>query len=131
MYPDLFIHVTGARKEIAMSDSYRRLVNNAREYIEINIEPSLSAAREQAITSEIKKEINELSDSVAEADEKAQALDEELAELDEEYEKEFPRPTDFEECLKWEYTRQFYTNGTVMRERVLVPYTEDILEKVT
>ena len=51
--------------------------------------------------------------------------------LDEEYEKEFPRPTDFEECLKWEYTRQFYTNGTVMRERVLVPYTEDILEKVT
>ncbi len=86
VYPDLFIHVTGARKEIAMSDSYRRLVNNAREYIEINIEPSLSVAREQAITSEIKKEINELSDSVAEADEKAQALDEELAELDEEYE---------------------------------------------
>ena len=86
VYPDLFVHVTGAKKEVAMSDSYRRIVNDAREYIEINIEPSLSAAREQAISSELKREINALSDSVAEADAKAQALDEELVTLDEEYE---------------------------------------------
>lgn len=51
--------------------------------------------------------------------------------LDREYEKAYPRPDGFEECLKWERTRQFYTDSTVMRERVLVPYTEDILEKVT
>ncbi len=86
VYPDLFIHVTGAKKEVAMSDGYRRLVNDAREYIEINIEPSLSAAREQAIYSELKREIKELSDSSREADEKAQALDEELITLNEEYE---------------------------------------------
>ena len=49
--------------------------------------------------------------------------------LDKEYEKAYPRPDGFEECLKWERTRQFYTDGTVMRERVLVPYTEDILKK--
>ena len=51
--------------------------------------------------------------------------------LDKQYEEAYPRPDGFEECLKWEQTRQFYTNNTVMRERVLVPYTEDILEKTT
>lgn len=86
VYPDLFVHVAGAKNEIAMSEGYRRLVNDAREYIEINIELSLSAAREQAISSELKREINELSDSVAKAEEKAQSLDEELVKLDEEYE---------------------------------------------
>ena len=47
--------------------------------------------------------------------------------LDEQYAKSYPRPDGFEECLKWERTRDFYTDSTVMRERVLVPYTEDLL----
>ena len=51
--------------------------------------------------------------------------------LDEQYAKAYPRPdTDsFEKLLEWEQTRAFYTDSTVMRERVLVPYTEDLLDK--
>ncbi len=47
--------------------------------------------------------------------------------LDRQYEQMNPRPDDFEECIAWERTREFYTDGTVMRERVLVPHTEDYL----
>ncbi|MDE7093477.1 MAG: hypothetical protein K2O52_01040 [Oscillospiraceae bacterium] len=49
--------------------------------------------------------------------------------LDEQYVELYPRPdTDsFEKLLEWEQTRAFYTDSTVMRERVLVPYTEDLL----
>ena len=44
--------------------------------------------------------------------------------LDRQYEQMYPRPNGtFEENLAWERTRQFYTDGTVMRERVLVPLT--------
>jgi hypothetical protein len=44
--------------------------------------------------------------------------------LDEQYAKANPRPnTGFEANLRWEKTRAFYTDGTVMRERVLVPVT--------
>ncbi len=49
--------------------------------------------------------------------------------LDKEYAACYPRPKDFEECLKWEKARRFYTENTVIRERVLIPYTEDILDK--
>ena len=50
--------------------------------------------------------------------------------LDEQYKKAYPRPdTDsFEKLLEWEQTRAFYTDSTVMRERVLIPYTEDLLD---
>ncbi|HBN10806.1 MAG TPA: TnpV protein [Ruminococcus sp.] len=44
--------------------------------------------------------------------------------LDSQYEQMTPRPTDFEEILKWERARAFYSDSTVMRERVLVPVTE-------
>ncbi|MCR5305494.1 MAG: TnpV protein [Oscillospiraceae bacterium] len=44
--------------------------------------------------------------------------------LDEQYAKENPRPnTGFEENLKWERARQFWTDSTVMRERILIPPT--------
>ncbi len=44
--------------------------------------------------------------------------------LDEQYAQMNPRPTeDYEEIRKWEETRQFYTDSTVMRERVLIPIT--------
>jgi hypothetical protein len=44
--------------------------------------------------------------------------------LDEQYAKANPRPnTGFEENLRWERTRQYYTDSTVMRERILVPPT--------
>ena len=44
--------------------------------------------------------------------------------LDRQYEQANPRPNGtYEENLKWEKTRAFYTDGTVMRERVLVPVT--------
>ena len=44
--------------------------------------------------------------------------------LDEQYAQTNPRPTeDYEEIRKWEETRKFYTDGTVMRERVLIPVT--------
>jgi len=44
--------------------------------------------------------------------------------LDRQYERLHPRPWeyDYEEVRKWEFTRNFYTDGTVMRERVLIPY---------
>jgi hypothetical protein len=44
--------------------------------------------------------------------------------LDRQYAEMNPRPTEsYEEIQKWEFTRNFYTDGTVMRERVLVPRT--------
>ena len=44
--------------------------------------------------------------------------------LDRQYEQMNPRPNGtFEENLRWEKTRAFYTDGTVMRERVLIPLT--------
>ena len=44
--------------------------------------------------------------------------------LDRQYEQMNPRPnTGFEANLRWERTRAFYTDGTVMRERVLIPLT--------
>jgi len=49
--------------------------------------------------------------------------------LDEQYERAYPRPDNFEECIAWARTREFYTDGAVMRERVLVLYDESILPK--
>ena len=44
--------------------------------------------------------------------------------LDVQYAKENPRPnTGFEENLRWERARQFWTDSTVMRERILIPPT--------
>ena len=45
--------------------------------------------------------------------------------LDEQYEQMNPRPESyqFEELLKWEQARMFYSDGAVMRERVLIPIT--------
>ena len=43
--------------------------------------------------------------------------------LDRQYEKQNPRPEDFEEVLTWEQTRAFIVDSTVMRETVLVPVT--------
>jgi hypothetical protein len=44
--------------------------------------------------------------------------------LDSQYEQMNPRPTgSFEKIEQWERTRTFYTDSTVMRERVLVPVT--------
>jgi hypothetical protein len=44
--------------------------------------------------------------------------------LDEQYARAYPRPNGFEEIVKWETTRTFYTDGEVMRDRVLVPITQ-------
>jgi len=47
--------------------------------------------------------------------------------LDRQYEQLHAQPQDYEgeEALrKWTFTRNFYTDGTVMRERVLIPYTK-------
>ena len=43
--------------------------------------------------------------------------------LDKQYAELHPRPHTFEEIVKWEYTRKFYTDSAVMRERVLIPHT--------
>jgi hypothetical protein len=43
--------------------------------------------------------------------------------LNRQYEKENPRPEDFEEVLTWEQTRAFVVDSTVMRETVLIPVT--------
>ena len=44
--------------------------------------------------------------------------------LDSQYEQANPRPTEsYEEIRKWETTKAFYTDSTVMRERVLIPIT--------
>jgi hypothetical protein len=44
--------------------------------------------------------------------------------LDRQYEQANPRPYDSEELRKWTFTRDYYTDGEVMRERVLAPYTK-------
>jgi len=44
--------------------------------------------------------------------------------LDRDYAKMNPRPTKYEDVVKWERTREFYTDSTVMRERVLVAVTQ-------
>jgi hypothetical protein len=44
--------------------------------------------------------------------------------LDKQYAKANPRPFGFEKIVEWEKTRTFYTDGQVMRERVLIPVTE-------
>ena len=43
--------------------------------------------------------------------------------LDTQYAKMYPRPIEFEKVVAWERTRQFYTDGEVMRDKVLVPRT--------
>ena len=42
--------------------------------------------------------------------------------LDRQYEQANPRPCDFDELRKWKFTRDYYTDSEVMRERVLHPY---------
>jgi len=45
--------------------------------------------------------------------------------LDRQYAELHPRPQhNFEETVAWERTRTFHTDSTVMRERVLLPYTK-------
>ena len=43
--------------------------------------------------------------------------------LDKQYTQLHPRPKGFENVVAWERTRIFYTDGAVMRERILIPYT--------
>jgi len=43
--------------------------------------------------------------------------------LDAQYQQHNPRPKTFEEIIKWETTRAYYTDGQVMREKVLIPVT--------
>jgi hypothetical protein len=43
--------------------------------------------------------------------------------LDAQYEKSYPRPNGFEEIVRWETTRTFYTDGEVMRDKVLICIT--------
>ena len=43
--------------------------------------------------------------------------------LDAQYEKENPRPDNFEETVAWARTQQFFSDSTVMREMILVPPT--------
>lgn len=40
--------------------------------------------------------------------------------LNEQFEQMNPRPTNFEDILKWERARMYYSEGIVMREKVLV-----------
>jgi len=41
--------------------------------------------------------------------------------LDAQYQQHHPRPKTFEEIVKWETTRAYYTDGQVMCEKVLIP----------
>jgi hypothetical protein len=43
--------------------------------------------------------------------------------LDAQYMKANPRPKTFEEIVSWERTRAYYTDGEVMRDKVLIPLT--------
>ena len=87
VYQELYIYVAGAKERLALSDGYRSLVNNAREYIEINIAPSQAAAREQNIHTVITKEMAELNDTLDGYMKKEAELDEELVTLSENYAK--------------------------------------------
>jgi hypothetical protein len=42
--------------------------------------------------------------------------------LDRQYEQMYPRPCEDEALRKWKFTRDYYTDGEVMRERVLHLY---------
>ena len=44
--------------------------------------------------------------------------------LDTQYAKCHPRPTKYEDVVRWEKTRMFYTDGEVMRDKVLVVVTQ-------
>jgi hypothetical protein len=44
--------------------------------------------------------------------------------LEGQYESRNPRPLQYEETVRWEQTRDFYTHSIVMREQVLHPYTQ-------
>ena len=87
VYPQLFLRIKNAEKALPMSAEYNSIINDAREYIEINLEPSLSAARKQAVTSGLRKEIDTLRESLDTSEERSSELDKELASLDEEYDK--------------------------------------------
>ena len=43
--------------------------------------------------------------------------------LESQYANFHPRPETFEEIVKWEFTRNFYIDSSVMREKVLIPLT--------
>jgi len=38
--------------------------------------------------------------------------------LDAQYAKQHPRPTSYEDVVKWEKTRMFYTDNEIMRDKV-------------
>ena len=44
--------------------------------------------------------------------------------LDNQYMQAHPRPKGFENIVAWERTRDFYTHGAVMREKVLIPISQ-------
>ena len=47
--------------------------------------------------------------------------------LDRQYEQAHERPPEYmgeDELRSWTFTRNFYTDGAVMREKVLIPYRE-------
>ena len=43
--------------------------------------------------------------------------------LDRQYAQAHPHPKEFWEVVAWERTRQFYTDGAVMREKILIPHS--------
>ena len=86
VYPNLYLYITGAKEAGALSDRYNSIIDNATTHITTMIEPSLTAAREQTVRSELRHEIESLQDSLTESEEKVIELEDELDSLDKEYE---------------------------------------------
>ena len=87
VYPELYLYVKDAEKYTILSDEYHKLVNDASDHIKSNIEPSMSAAREQALIHDLHNEIKNYEENKEEAEQKKAELDEELSSLGEDYDK--------------------------------------------
>lgn len=87
VYPNLYVYIKDANEAGVLSDHYNDVINEAKDHIMTMIEPPLTAAREQAVRSELRHEIESLQDSLTESEEKTLELEDELDSLDKEYEK--------------------------------------------
>ncbi len=86
-YNTVYVWVKGAKEEISSTDEYRQIVNHAREYIELHIEPERVENRVQDIKYEISMETDKLSDQLDGVETEREKLDLDMESFDESYEK--------------------------------------------
>ncbi len=86
-YNTVYVWVKGAKEEISSTDEYRQIVNHAREYIELHIEPVRVENRVQDIMYEVSRENDKLSDQLEGVETEREKLDQDMESFDESYEK--------------------------------------------